>query len=392
MTDEESAGRVQTKREEFKIEDDIPLQGLDYSQVFGRCAENVVGFVPIPLGIAGPLLVNGRYHNVPMATTEGCLIASTSRGCKAITRSGGVTARVLRQHMTRAPVLEFKSLSEAVECRAWLLDTSTWSVLADAVRGTSKHTSLEKIDANVVGSMLYVRIACNCSDAMGMNMTSKAAEVICKCVTTAFPSAKCLSLSSNLCCDKKSAAINWTDGRGCHVVCEARIPASVVSDVLKSTPEDMANVHVYKNLVGSALAGTVGGNNAHAANVVAAIFAATGQDLAQVGTSSMCLTHLRCDDGDLVVSCTMPCVEVGVVGGGTHLTAQRGCVRMSGCESSTELACVLVGAVLAAEISLIAALQRHHLVSAHMTMNRKPASHETECDATCDFTARTWVS
>ena len=369
----------------------IPYEHVDYyDAIVGRCTENVVGYVPIPLGVAGPLVVDGRAHHVPMATVEGCLVASTARGCKALARSGGVVARVLRRHMTRAPVLQCTDLEQAVAVRAYVEDDAGGRAALEAcVASTSRYAKFERASVHLAGSLAYVRIACDCADAMGMNMTSKATEAIVAHLVERFPGLRCLALSGNLCCDKKSAAINWIDGRGCHVVCEARLPRDVVREVFKTTPEALVEVHVSKNLVGGAMAGASGGGfNAHAANIVAAIFAACGQDLAQVGTSAMCLTHMRVDaDGVLIASCTMPNVEVGVVGGGTHLPPQRACLRLL-CGGSTgassgdteeegrdgvtpeTVARVLCSAVLAAELSLLAALTTHTLVQAHMALNR----------------------
>lgn len=289
----DAACAVVTKRAEVGIGSGVPHKGIDYSLITGRCAENVVGYVPIPLGVAGPLLVNGRHVRIPMATTEGCLIASTSRGAKAISQSGGACAQVLRKRMTRAPVLKCASLCSALDVRSWILSEDGLAELRAAVRTTSRFAELAAATPTVVGSLLFVRIACTCGDAMGMNMLGKAAEAIVESLISRF-AVRCVSISGNMCCDKKAAAINWTDGRGCETVCEARLPGSVVRDVLHTTPAQMVEVHVSKNLVGSAMAGALGGSNAQTANVVAAVFIACGQ--AQIGTSSMCMTHMY-EDG-----------------------------------------------------------------------------------------------
>lgn len=368
---------VHVRRRALAVPAALPWRGVDYEAVVGRCAENVVGFVPLPLGVAGPLRLNGSLHRIPMATTEGCLVASTNRGCKALTAGAadGVRAHVLRRHMTRAPVLRCADLAQAVAVRAYAVASTTGgAALAAAVASTSRYTRLAGVDASVVGSLLYLRLRCECGDAMGMNMTSKAAQAVVAHLVAQFPGVRCVSVSGNLCCDKKPAAVNWTHGRGCEVVCEAAVTRQAVAEVLKTTPEALVEVHTCKNLLGSALAGAMGGSNAQAANVVAAVFLATGQDAAQVGTSAQCLTHLRVDDdrgGALVASVTMPCVEVGVVGGGTHLAAQRACTHdVAQVRSAPDLAMLIGGAVLAAELSLLAALATDTLVQAHLRMNR----------------------
>ena len=202
-----------------------------------------------------------------------------------------------------------------------------------------------------------------------------------------FGDMQLLGLSGNLCSDKKPAAVNWIEGRGCSVVAEATLPADVVSRVLKTTPEAAAQLNTAKNLVGSAMAGTSGGFNAHASNIVTAVFLATGQDAAQNVESSNCITLMEAvppdADGNgaaLRISVTMPSIEVGTVGGGTHLKPQKACLELLGVAgaaadapgaNAATLAMVVAGAVLAGELSLIAALSAGHLMRAHMQLNRK---------------------
>ena len=192
-----------------------------------------------------------------------------------------------------------------------------------------------------------------------------------------------LGLSGNLCCDKKPAAVNWIEGRGCSVVVEATIPGALVTRVLKTTVEAVCELNTAKNLIGSAMAGmSAGGYNAHAANIVTAIYIACGQDPAQNVESSNCITLLQPANGgaDLHVSCTMPSIEVGTVGGGTHLAAQKACLGLlsaAGAASDApganakQLAMVVAATVMAGELSLLSALSAGHLVKAHMKLNRK---------------------
>ena len=221
---------------------------------------------------------------------------------------------------------------------------------------------------------------------MGMNMVSKGCLKAIEKLEETFPDLILVAISGNMCTDKKPAAINWIEGRGKSIVVEAIITDFVVKSVLKSSVKDMIDTNKQKNLIGSAMAGSVGGFNAQAANIVTAVFLATGQDPAQNVESANCITLMDyADDGvSLQVSVTMPSIEVGTVGGGTHLPAQAGCLDICGVrgaardknsapgDHSRKLAQIVGGAVLAGELSLMAALAANHLVRSHMQHNRKP--------------------
>lgn len=202
---------------------------------------------------------------------------------------------------------------------------------------------------------------------MGMNMVSKAVEKALEVLQERFPEMQVVSLSGNFCIDKKPGAVNWIDGRGKSVMCEAFISAHVLKTILKVTANQMVELNVSKNLIGSAMAGSIGGQNAHAANIVTAIFLATGQDPAQNVDSCNCITLMEEieETGDLYISCTMPSIEVGTVGGGTGLPAQNACLQILGVAgaSSDEPGChaqrlsrIVCASVMAGELSLMAAL------------------------------------
>lgn len=234
----------------------------------------------------------------------------------------------------------------------------------------------------MAGRNLYIRFQAKSGDAMGMNMISKGTEKALSKLHEYFPEMQILAVSGNYCTDKKPAAINWIEGRGKSVVCEAVIPAKVVREVLKTTTEAMIEVNINKNLVGSAMAGSIGGYNAHAANIVTAIYIACGQDAAQNVGSSNCITLMEASgptNEDLYISCTMPSIEIGTVGGGTNLLPQQACLQMLGVqgacrdnpgENARQLARIVCGTVMAGELSLMAALAAGHLVKSHMTHNR----------------------
>ncbi|XP_075745014.1 HMG coenzyme A reductase isoform X2 [Rhipicephalus microplus] len=360
----------------------LPFHGYDYTAVQGACCENVVGFLPVPVGIAGPLLLDGRQFHVPMATTEGCLVASTNRGCRALSMSGGAFSSVVQDGMTRGPVVKLPTAQQAAEVMRWLQNPEHFAQLKVAFDGTSRFARLQKLHTSIAARYLFIRFVSVTGDAMGMNMLSKGAEVALRKLQEVFPALQVISVSGNYCTDKKPTALNWIEGRGKSVVCEATVPARVVREVLKTDVLSLIEVNISKNLVGSAMAGSVGGFNAQAANIVTAIFIATGQDPAQNVTSSNCLTLVEACGAagqDLYISCTMPSIEIGTVGGGTVLQPQGTMLELLGVRGSSveepgahacTLARVVCATVLAGELSLLSALAAGHLVKSHMRHNR----------------------
>ncbi|XP_041667405.1 3-hydroxy-3-methylglutaryl-coenzyme A reductase-like [Cheilinus undulatus] len=360
----------------------LPYKEYDYSKVMGTCCENVIGYMPVPVGVAGPLLLDEKQFHVPMATTEGCLVASTNRGCRALSLSGGCRSRILADSMTRGPVVRLPSACRAAEVKVWLETSDGFSLMKEAFDQTSRFARLEKLLVGLAGRNLYIRFQSQTGDAMGMNMTSKGTEQALLTLQQQFPDMEIMALSGNFCTDKKSAAINWILGRGKSVVCEATVPSKVVKEVLKSSTATLIELNINKNLVGSAMAGSIGGFNAHAANIVAAIYIACGQDPAQTVGSSNCITQMEPggpEGEDLYISVTMPSIELGTVGGGTNLSPQQACLQMLGVqgmsvdqpgENARQLARIVCGTVLAGELSLMAALAAGHLVRSHMKHNR----------------------
>ncbi|XP_076369785.1 3-hydroxy-3-methylglutaryl-coenzyme A reductase-like isoform X3 [Tachypleus tridentatus] len=307
----------------------LPYKNYDYSLVMGACCENVVGYMPIPVGVAGPLVLDGKHYQVPMATTEGCLVASANRGCRAILLSGGVSSSVVSNGMTRAPVVRLRTACQAAAVMKWLQKKENFENLKTAFDSTSRFARLKKLQVKIAGRYLFIRFIAVTGDAMGMNMLSKGTERALKTLQETFSDLEILSLSGNFCSDKKSSAVNWILSRGKSVVCEAEVSKQVVEEVLKTTVQALIDVNISKNLVGSALAGSIGGFNAQAANIVTAIFIATGQLLGLRGSSSL---------------------ESG--------------------ENANTLARIVCGTVLAGELSLLSALAAGHLVRAHLKHNR----------------------
>ncbi|KAL3514900.1 hypothetical protein ACH5RR_027617 [Cinchona calisaya] len=359
----------------------MPLYGFDYESILGQCCEMPVGYVQIPVGIVGPLLLNGCEYSVPMATTEGCLVASTNRGCKAIYASGGATGILLRDGMTRAPVVRFPTAKRATDLKFFLENPLNFDTLALVFNKSSRFARLQGIQCSIAGKNLYIRFSCSTGDAMGMNMVSKGVQNVLDFIRSDFIDMDVIGISGNFCSDKKPAAVNWIEGRGKSVVCEATICEEVVNKVLKTTVPALVELNMLKNLTGSAVAGALGGFNAHAANIVSAVFIATGQDPAQNIESSHCITMMEAVNNgkDLHISVTMPSIEVGTVGGGTQLASQSACLNLLGVKGANKespgsnarlLATIIAGSVLAGELSLMSAIAAGQLVKSHMKYNR----------------------
>jgi hydroxymethylglutaryl-CoA reductase (NADPH) len=365
----------------------LPLANYHYDKVMGACCENVIGYMPIPVGIAGPMNIDGVNVHIPMATTEGCLVASAARGCKAINAGGGAWTVVTADGMTRGPCVEFPTVLRAAECKRWIEQEGN-TILTDAFNSTSRFARLRKLKVALAGKLVFIRFSTTTGDAMGMNMISKGCEKALGVLSGTFEDMQIISLSGNYCTDKKPAAINWIEGRGKSVVAEAVIPGAVVEKVLKTTVDALVELNISKNLIGSAMAGSVGGFNAHAANILTAVYLATGQDPAQNVESSNCITLMKGVNGnqDLHISCTMPCIEVGTIGGGTILPPQQSMLDMLGVrgphptepgKNAQRLARIICASVMAGELSLCAALAAGHLVQAHMAHNRSAAAATT---------------
>lgn len=359
----------------------LPYLHYDYDRVFGACCENVIGYMPLPVGVAGPLIIDGKPYHIPMATTEGCLVASAMRGCKAINIGGGITTVLTKDGMTRGPCVRFPSLKRAGQCKLWLDSEEGQDVVKKAFNSTSRFARLQHLQTAMAGDLLFIRFRTTTGDAMGMNMISKGVEFALKQMIEelGWDDMTVVSVSGNYCTDKKPAAVNWIEGRGKSVVAEAIIPQDTVVKVLKSSVKAVVDVNISKNLIGSAMAGSVGGFNAQAANLLTAVYLALGQDPAQNVESSNCITLMsETEEGDLKISVSMPSIEVGTIGGGTILDPQGSMLELLGVrgpadvpgENARQLAKIIASIVLSGELSLISALAAGHLVQSHMTHNR----------------------
>ncbi|HQD25091.1 MULTISPECIES: hydroxymethylglutaryl-CoA reductase (NADPH) [Methanoculleus] len=350
--------------------------GID--RVVKRNIENMIGTVQVPLGVAGPLRVKGEYadgsYYLPLATTEGALVASVNRGCSLITRAGGADVRIVRDGMTRAPVFAARDVVHAREVMAWV--ESHTEEIREAAESTTKHGKLSEVVTYVAGTSVFVRLEFDTKDAMGMNMATIAGQKVGELIERET-GARLIATSGNMCTDKKPAAINLIRGRGKTVVAGVRLTDAMVADLLKTDTETLIEANYRKNLVGSARAGSFG-FNAHAANVVAATFIACGQDPAHVVEGSTAITTVDRVDGGVYVSVTLPSLPVGTVGGGTGVDTQQECLAMLGVAGGGDppgtnakaFAEIVAAGVLAGELSLLGALAAQHLARAHQEHGR----------------------
>lgn len=352
----------------------LSQHSMDLAKAMKRNIENPIGTVQIPVGLAGPLQINGEHaqgdYYIPLATSEGALVASVNRGCSVTKAVGGTTVRIIDDKMTRAPVIRAKSVTEALEIKEWI--ERHFIELKEAAESTTRHGKLLKIDPIVVvGRYVYPRFTFTTGDSMGMNMvtiaTEKALEIL-----TRETGAHVVALSSNLCVDKKPSALNLIEGRGKTLVAEILIPKEIVEKKLKTTSKSIMEVNQAKNLIGSAIAGSMG-FNAHYANMIGAIFLATGQDEAHIVEGSLGITIAEEQDGDLYFSVTLPDVPLATVGGGTNLETATECLEIMGVHGGGKVKkfAEIVGAtVLAGELSLMGALAAGHLARAHKDLGR----------------------
>ncbi|HUW86448.1 MAG TPA: hydroxymethylglutaryl-CoA reductase (NADPH), partial [Methanoregula sp.] len=358
--------------------ENIGIFSINIERVVKRNCENMIGTVQVPVGVAGPLLVDGEYAHgsfyLPLATTEGALVASVNRGCNAITQAGGAQVRILHDGMTRAPVFAADSIVHAKQVADWVKEHL--DDLRAAAESTTSHGKMTDIVTYIAGTSVFVRIEFDTKDAMGMNMVTIASAKVAELVEQGT-GARLIALSGNMCTDKKPAAINGIMGRGKSVVAGIALSHDFISQILKTDAKSLSEVNYRKNLVGSARAGSMG-FNAHAANIVAAMFIACGQDPAHTVHGSTCITTVDLTDFGAYVSVTIPSLPVGTVGGGTGLETQHECLQILGVAGSgnppgtnaRKLGEIIGAGVLAGEISLLGALAAQHLARAHQQLGR----------------------
>lgn len=334
--------------------------------------ENNIGSVSVPLGVAGPIdiIVSEKKlssHYIPLATTEGALVASVNRGCKAINEAKGAEVAVVNKGVTRSLVFPTVTLDTSNMLENFILNHQ--KEIKQAAESTSSHIKYLGIFIKKLPDYLFLRVSYDTDQAMGMNMATIASDEIAKFIYEKT-GIKCQAISANLCVDKKPAWINFIEGRGRQLSAQVRLDKKILSEILHVKSEDFFQTWLAKNMVGSALSGSMG-YNAHFANIIAAYFIATGQDPAHTVEGSLGLTTAKIlPGGDLMFSIYLPSVMLGVVGGGTNLATQTEARAITNTKSVDDLAAVLAAAVLAGEISLLSSIAEGSLSVAHRRLGR----------------------
>ena len=336
--------------------------------------EHFTGVAQVPIGIAGPLLVNGEYARgefyVPLATTEGTLVASYNRGMKTLYEAGGVTTTILDDAMQRAPAFVFDSAREARAFGAWL--TGHFAEVKQAAESTTRTGRLRGIEQYSASRILFTRFDYTTGDAAGQNLTGKATAEACAWITSNYEGITDFYLESNFATDKKSSQVNILRTRGKRVVAEVTIPAALIEEHMHTSGGKLFRARQVASL-GGFMSG-VNNNGLQSANGIAALFIATGQDAANVAESSAALGFSELlPNGDYYASITLPSLIVATYGGGTGLATQRECLELLGCYGAgkvRKLTEIIAATVLCGELSLGWAILAEEWVTAHDLLGR----------------------
>ena len=331
--------------------------------------EQFVGVAQVPIGLAGPLLVNGEHAKgkfyVPLATAEGTLVASYNRGMRLLYEAGGVTTTVMEDHMQRAPAFLFASAREARDFGEWL--TESFDEIKQAAESTTRSGRLQEIEQYSAGRILFTRFNYTTGDAAGQNLTGKATHAACLWIVDRYPAIEQYFLESNFATDKKSSQVNMLRTRGKRVIAEATVPNELFEQIMRSNTELMYRARQVSNL-GGFMSG-VNNNGAHSANGITAMFIATGQDAANVAESSAAFVYAELrPNGDYYYSVTIPSLIVATYGGGTGLATQRECLELLDCYGQGKVrkfAEIVAATVLCGELSLGSAIVAEEWVHAH---------------------------
>lgn len=338
----------------------------------------------MPLRWVGPLLADVGKGNelihVPLATYETPLWPSTARGAKISRLCGGITTTIFKTSMTRSVVVQAKTAVALQQYSQGL--QSRFTELQRVTESTSRFARLLEVQEQLVGNLWYLRFVFETGDASGHNMATKAAGALQTWLLTEYPSLQYVSISGNVCTDKKVSAVNSLLGRGKHTTAEITIPEKICQDHLRCTPSQLQALNMKKNLIGSQISGGVCSANAHFANALLAFYLATGQDAANIVEGSQGFTYCeQTAEGDLYFAVTLPNIIVGTVGNGKHLPQISDHLDRLGCqtkaplgENAKRLAKIIAATVLCSELSLLAA-QTHpdELIRSHMTIERRLA-------------------
>mgnify|MGYP006075161581 FL=1 len=353
--------------------DHIGHYSIDPATTAGNI-ENFIGVAQVPLGLIGPLLVNGEHAQgefyVPMATSEGTLIASYNRGARLLRESGGVKVTVVDDAMQRAPVFIFNDAREAREFGVWV--EQNFEEIAAQAETTTSSGKLRNIEQYAAARMRYLRFNFTTGDAAGQNMVGKATFIACEWIMKTYPGIQRYMLSGAMDTDKKHSQINTLHSRGKRVVAEVVIPNALLEKVMGVSAEVLFKARQISQ-VGSFMAGS-SSTGAHAANGIAAVFIATGQDAANVAESSSSIIYADINDaGDYYLSVTLPSLIIATYGGGTGLPTQQECLNILDCNGTGKvykLAEIIGATVLAGEVSLMSAVLAGDWVTSHDALGR----------------------
>lgn len=352
----------------------------DYDALKGNI-ENYIGMAQIPVGLAGPLYINGKHavgdYLIPLATTEGALVASYNRGMKACRMSGGVTSVCLYEGVQRSPYFKFENILEVGNFLRWVHQHI--GNFGEIVSKTSNHAILNELRSNIEGNSVILTFEFQTGDASGQNMVTICTDRICKYILeNCNIQPKVWYIESNYSGDKKATALSFSNVRGKKVTSEIILPRTIVENVLKTTPEKIAQ-YWQTSMLAVTQSGSIGAQG-HVANGLTALFIACGQDVACISESSVGLTRMETNEnGDLYASLTLPSLIVGTVGGGTSLPTQKECLELMDCygkgkaQKFAEICCAVA---LTGELSIAAAMSGDHFTSAHENLGRK--NHESK--------------
>ncbi len=377
LTKEDQLKRLRTlEKQGFEFDFLSGKKTIDNPEIFEGNIENYIGLAQMPVGVVGPIRVNGIYSHgdfyIPMATTEGALIASHNRGAKVINLCGGARVMCLTERVSRAPGFIFDNLIKAGEFLIWVVDN--FDKFKNVVSKETSHGILEDVRATVEGNHVYLNFEYKTGDASGQNMVTFCTDVICQYIMENSPTKpKKWFIESNLSGDKKATAMSYLFVRGKKVTAEVFIPRKICKRLLHAEPEDMV-AYYNMSVIGAVQSGSIG-SQGHYANALAAIFIACGQDVACVSEAAVGITRLDITDDDkLYVAVTLPNLVVGTVGGGTSLPTQAECLSLVDClgsGKSQKFAEICTAIILGGEISIIGALSAGDFALAHKKYGRK---------------------
>lgn len=355
--------------------DILDPDSLQKAEIYEKNIENYIGTVKVPIGLAGPLRVNGVFaqgdYYIPLATTEAALVASYNRGAMLISAAGGCTSVLLSEGVSRAPGFQFQNVLEAGRFVAWCL--SNLENFREQAESTTRHGKLVDMKLTVEGNHVFINFEYITGDASGQNMVTIATDAILDFILANSPAKpEHYFIEANLSGDKKATSQSFQSVRGKKVTAEITISKEMVEKFLHTTPEKLVK-YAQMSTMGGVLSGTIG-IQGHYANGLAALYMACGQDVACVAESAIGVTRYELTGkGDLYTSVTLPNLMIGTVGGGTGLPSQKAALDLmglSGANNARALAEVCAGLALAGELSICGAICAQHFCRAHQRLAR----------------------